>query len=190
MAVWHFKFCIVPRKGLRRALGCIPPLLSEHVASAELPLGTDDPPNYWEGADMSGVVASLRQLFPSADGSVEHNILGDEEQDKIIIYRRGIYCYVDLRNYDRELVTRILSVAHDHSCVVVVIGPGHVIEPDVAALEQYIPGSSAYAFCVDPEGYLVSAGRRLPNLVPISPAPTDFGGRSNIPPKPIPPRSD
>lgn len=189
MAVWHFKFDIVPRDGLRRVLGCIPPLLSEHVVSAELPFGADDPPNYWEGLDMSGVVASVRRLFPSAEGSGEYQTFGDDERNKVVVYPSGIYCYIDLRNYDRRLVTEILSVAHRHNCVIAVIGPGSIIEPNITTLESYIPSSGAYAFCADPEGYLVSSGRRIP-LMPISPAPAEFGGRSNIPPKRIPPNPD
>ena len=64
MAVWHFKFDMIPTRGIERALGRQASVLEEYQARDDGPSVLPDVPNYWGDTDLMQFESRLAEILP------------------------------------------------------------------------------------------------------------------------------
>lgn len=164
MAVWQFKFYLVPVKGIVKVHGKVVPRLSEYApfnpesSFEEIEARAAQAPNYWEQAGVSpaSMEGLTTMLPPIRSWSEEAKMFGDGEDGgaKIEIWKDDIQCKLDLRVFSEELLVAIVDEAADAECMLVLQETGEVIEPDLPLVLDKILESNAYAFCTGPTEFL------------------------------------
>jgi hypothetical protein len=160
MAIWQFKFAMVPGAGIRRVHGHLVHVLDEYrvpkISEGTLAVTSPiDAKNYWEGLD-SGVVAAAMSgiLEPAKSWSSDALMFGDEDGDRVEVWGDDVDCAIDLRNFSAPRLESIVDVARALGCKLVLHGTGQVIEPIFESILQEVRSSHAYAFCVGPVDFL------------------------------------
>ena len=157
MALWQFKFSLLPVKGIAVVHGEIPAELWEYQPPALHPNdGEPAFPDYWRSAGISP--ASLTDLTallpPRRSWSPDAQMYGSEDGDSLEIWLNDIDCRLDMRSFCPGLLERILSVAHQHVCKVVISGTGEVVDPDVTGVLLKAKDSEAFEYCSNPDEYV------------------------------------
>lgn len=160
MAVWQFKFSLIPPESLTLVYGTCPTVLDEYRASPKGPQFRDraEFTNYW------GNGSTLRQMTLVISGflaeieswSSEARMFGDPDGNKIEVWADEITCFVDMRHFSGAFVRHVLALAQQFRVKLLVHGSGAIIAPTMSALTPEIDGSDAYRFCVSPEDYIKS----------------------------------
>ena len=166
MAVWHFKFGLIPNSGLRRVLGRTDDVVvPEHVSHPDGPryLEPDELaalPNYWDDPSMLRQVAMVVSSFmpEMKSWSEKARMFGDDEDDRVEVWEDDVSCRIHLGHVDFELLEQILGLARRFDCKLVIHGTGAVTNPDLESLRPHVEASNAYKFCADPERYLRALG--------------------------------
>ena len=165
MAVWQFKFALVPTMGIEYVYGKMVPVLTEYQSGKFQVLDDADCPNYWQGNEISPeFISRVEAMLPERESwSNEATMYGDEDGDSIEIWGDDFRCALDLRNFSLSILVAVLDLAKSTHCKLVLHGSGEVIEPDLVEVVQRIKDSNAYAFCLSPEDYLrnLSKSKRL-----------------------------
>lgn len=159
MAVWQFKFNLIPSAGIARVHGGNVAVIEEYRSSPSGPQFREgaDFPNYWDPSALRQAALVVSGFSPEIDSwSAEARMFGDAEGDKIEVWNDEITCFVNMRNFSEPFVQNVLSLARRFDCKLVVHGSGAVIEPEMSELAPHIDVSDAYRFCVSPEEYLKS----------------------------------
>lgn len=160
MAVWHFKFSLVPTSGIVGEHGKLVSTLPEYgsVRSDASVDSTEDAQfvNYWEKAGMSP--ASLERVMqllpPTKSWSAEARMFGEAEGNRIEVWEDDINCALDLRTFSKDLLGAIVQIASSAQCMLVLHGTGEVIEPQLQVVLDKILASDAYSFCIEPGKFL------------------------------------
>lgn len=165
MAVWHFKFSLVPTQGIIAEHGSLVTKLPEYGSTPgrETLQEIEDAEysNYWRKAGLSpAALTRLTQLLPPMPSWVpDAKMFGEEEGNRIELWEDDINCMLDLRTFSKELLQAIVETASDAQCKLVLHGSGTVIEPDMQVVLERIVASDAYAFCAEPMKFLREKGR-------------------------------
>ncbi|MGO1069544.1 hypothetical protein [Lysobacter sp. CA199] len=159
MAIWQFKFALVPVHGLKRVYGDTRRVLDEYRKPGSLKGdggGTGDNfPNYWEGLDIDAAVGAVGGILPRAESwSPEAKMFGQKDGDWIEVWDDDVVCALDLREFSAEHLQAILAAAVALDCKLVLYGSGEVIDPILDLIMQKIKLSSGYEFCADPINFL------------------------------------
>lgn len=168
MAVWHFKFSLIPTEGLLRVFGnadvSVVPEFVSHIDEPRYlePEELERLPSYWDGP------ATLRQCAMAVSGFLPEmkswsdaaRMFGNEEDERIEVWDDGVKCRINMRDVDLELLDKILHLAKRFECKLVIHNTGAVVAPDLASLAPHIESSNAYKFCVNPAGFLASLSLR------------------------------
>jgi hypothetical protein len=164
MAIWHFKFCLLPRLGVERICGKNVDFLPEYRSSG-IPIVRDisDFPNYWgKLEDEKILISNIKNVFRTFGKEEKENfpgIIGDPDGDKVMILEDEIEIALDVRNLSYELLDKILAIANAADCVLVVQGSGEIILPRQSLVMEKIEKSNAHTYCRDPVGFLTSTAR-------------------------------
>lgn len=160
MAVWQFKFSLVPTSGIVGEHGRLVVVLPEY-GSSQSSSSADDAEdahfvNYWEKAGMTPAsLQSLMELLPSTESwSDEARMFGEAEGDRIEVWEDDINCALDLRTFSKDLLQAIVQIASRAQCKLVLHGTGEVIEPELPVVLDKILASNAYLFCIGPTKFL------------------------------------
>jgi len=164
MAVWQFKFSLIPTSGIIGVHGRLVRALPEYAAAR--PGGPVDGGedaqfvNYWEKAAMkpASLQPIMQLLPPTKSWSPDAKMFGDSEGDQIEVWDDDINCALDLRTFSKELLTAIVQLASSAQCKLVLHGTGEVVEPDLQAVLDKILASDAYSFCASPAKFLREKG--------------------------------
>lgn len=70
------------------------------------------------------------------------------------MWEDDVLCYLDLRALSLSLLEDILCLAASSDCSLVLFGSGEIVEPTLSLVVEKIKESRAFAFCVDPAGFL------------------------------------
>jgi hypothetical protein len=155
MALWHFKFGMIPRKGIERALGKPAAVLEEYQVKEDGPKELTDMPDYWEGMNLAQFENRLAAILPPEPWSGRGpKRFGSAESDRIELWPDDIECAVDLRDFSADHLRGMIEFAASENLALVVHGTGEVVDPDFDAVADRIRTSRAYAFCKDPRGFL------------------------------------
>lgn len=161
MAVWQYRFSLLPREGIRKAMGSIPESLEEYKPVD--PANFDENreyPNYWEGIDRRDFVEQIGRILPETKSwSAEARMFGEDEGDRIQCWDDDVACAVDVRHFSMKYVEQLCALAQKSDCLLVLNEGGQIVEPDLASLLERISHSRAYAFCAAPGEFLVNLGR-------------------------------
>src|ERR1051326_1769938 len=113
MAVWQFKFYLVPIKGIERVHGHIMPVLEEYRASTpekllSLPLEPDQLPtypNYWEGIQKGDeTLQAIQTLLPQCESWSEKAIMFCNGDNRVEVWNDDISCFLDIKNFSSSLL--------------------------------------------------------------------------------------
>ena len=163
MAVWQFKFSLVPTSGVKRVHGDLVAVLdeyravqqaSEHDSSGR----ANSSQNYWEGLDTGVVAKAVAGVLPLGESwSSDATMFGEEEGDRIEVWSDDVDCAIDLRSFLVVRLQSIVQIARALDCKLVLHGSGEVLDPVLELVLQKIQSSRAYAFCVNPANFLRSS---------------------------------
>lgn len=162
MAVWQFKFTLVPTEGIVKAHGLVPDYLPQFSAVVPDACLEDELvwPNYWEGVDKSLIHALARRVLPVADSwSTEATMYGDSKTDDIQVWGDSVDVRMDCSNLNVKLLESIVAVADDCGCCIVLCEGGRVIAPVSEQVIDALKASSASRFVKDPNAFLASNDR-------------------------------
>lgn len=157
MAIWQFKFSLVPFSGMEKVYGRRPTHLPEYGAGDFSFSGEDsEHPDYWQGRDPGSIAEGrISHILPVMDSwSRDAVMYGDSEGDCIEVWGDEVNCALDMRNFSLKILSDILQIANDSGCALVVHGDGVVIPPDMNVVLGAIKSSGAYAFCISPVDFL------------------------------------
>ena len=158
MAIWHFKFYLVPASGIARLRGANAEVLDEYRSSPGRPEFDEDAvfPNYWDDpAVLRQIALAVSGLLPEMRSwSDEARMFGDDDAHRIEVWGDDVRCRINMRDFPYDLMDRILALAKKFNCKIAVSGSGAVVEPTMAALSPHIEASDAYKFCVSPVDFL------------------------------------
>lgn len=158
MAIWQFKFSLVPAEHLQSTYQAGVTVLQGYRTSPGGPkvLEEVEVQNYWDNpSSLRQVALASSGLLPEiASWSEDARMFGDAESDKIEVWDNDVNCFVDMRYFSEKFVGNILSIANKFNCKIVVHGSGVVIDPVMAQIMEQIVISHAYSFCVSPSEYL------------------------------------
>lgn len=152
MAIWQFGFFLVPYEGIIRVHGYIPSKLEQffqYDGKSEL---KEEFYDYW-GKDQinNTVVESIREMLPSMKSwSDEALMFGNSESDKIEVWTDDIYCAIDVRSLNLDLISSIMKLANKLDCLIVPKESGNLICPKTAIILNEIGRSKAQRFCENP----------------------------------------
>jgi hypothetical protein len=165
MAVWQFKFTLVPTEGIVKTHGQVPDYLPQFAAVAPDACHDDEMvwPNYWEGVDKSAFHALARSVLPVADSwSTEATMYGHSKRDDIQVWDDSVDVRLDCSNLNVKLLESIVAIADDCGCYIVLCESGRVIAPVSEQVIDALKASSAARFVKDPNAFLVSSDRIFP----------------------------
>lgn len=161
MAIWQFKFALVPANGIKRVCGNAVKFLPEYQGRQEcLVVNNEVYKNYWEGYERYLEQTQLiENILPqSGSWSNEAKMFGDPEGDRIEIWSDDIECAVDLRNFSAFYLQAVLNLAIKLDCKLVLHGSGEIVNPVWADVIEKIKASRAYYFCENPTNFFRNFG--------------------------------
>lgn len=160
MAVWQFKFSLVPTAGVQRIHGADAVVLQAYQISPDGPkfLDEEENLNYWADlADLQEIALASSEILPEMESwSGDARMFGNKESNKIEVWNDRVNCFIDMRFFSEEFLLRVVDMAKKFDCKFVISGSGVVIYPDLFKVIDQIKLSNAYKFCADPAGYLKS----------------------------------
>jgi len=158
MAVWQFKFSLVPSAGIVAIHGKMVGELRSYQPPASEDIDDDKDGasvDYWDSAGASPLNArELTALLPAHPSwSSDAEMFGSKRGDRIELWTDDINCILDMRAFSESLLESIVAIAARMKCKVVVHGTGEVVDPDVEQVMARVKQSGAYQFCKDPDEY-------------------------------------
>ena len=168
MAVWQFKFTLVPTEGIVKAHGKVPYCLPQFAAVVPDACLDDEMvwPNYWEGVDKSAIHALAKSVLPLADSwSTEATMYGHSKTDDIQVWDDSVDVRLDCSNLNIRLLENIVTIANNCGCCIVLCEGGRVIAPVLEKVKDALKASSASRFVKDPNAFLASSDRIFPAKV-------------------------
>jgi len=164
MAIWHFKFGLIPTEGLKRVFGdagvAVVPEYAPHPEGPRYlePEELAALPNYWDDPDkLRQIATAVSSFLPEMKSwSDKARMFGSDEDERVAVWEDDVHCRINMRNVDFEVLDKLLSLARRFDCKVVVHGTGAVVDADITALTPHVEASSAHKFCHDPHGFLTS----------------------------------
>lgn len=162
MAVWQFKFTLIPAGRIVEVHGKVPDLLLQFAAVVPDASFDDEMvwPNYWEGVDKSAIHALAKSVLPVADSwSAEATMYGNSKTDDIQVWDDSVDVRLDCSNLNIRLLESIVAIADDCGYCIVLCEGGRVIAPIVEQVTEALKASSASRFVKDPNAFLASSDR-------------------------------
>lgn len=162
MAVWQFKFTLIPISGIIRLHGAMIDVLPEFAARApDAPFDEDiDYSNYWEGIDMTPMRAMARSILPDAESwSDEATMYGDSTTDDIQIWDDSVDVRLNCGNLNLSLLNAVVAAARASNCCLALSEGGRTMSPEPQLLVSAIHASAAYKFVQNPRAFLESIHR-------------------------------
>lgn len=163
MAIWQFKFSLVPAENVVRLHGERPETLEQYQA---LTLPEYDPDavfqNYWAGRDPRALAPEVLTLLPEASSwSDEARMFGSDEGDWLELWDQDVNCRIDVPNFSKSYAQGLVDLAERHGCLLAISPTGELIDPDLGGLCDQIMRSRAYHFCSNPKEAIVAAAEAL-----------------------------
>ena len=162
MAVWQFKFTILPVAGIFRVHGGMIDVLSEFAERAPDAQFDEDKefPNYWEGIDSSPMHALAKSMLPiTKSWSDEATMFGNSKTDDIQIWKDSVNVRLDCSNLNVALLEAVVAVASESNCCLVLSEGGRIIPPVLHLVLDAANASPASRFVKNPTGFIVSNDR-------------------------------
>ncbi|NBF01544.1 hypothetical protein GV819_04495 [Pseudomonas sp. Fl5BN2] len=155
MAVWHFKFALVPKEVIVSVCGGMVKRLPEYSGEGRGDEVLDGFPNYWLGGkSIELLLDRASRLLPEIESwTSEARMFGCKDGDRIEVWEDDVLCYLDLRKLSLSLLEGIIYLAASSDCSLVLFGSGEVVEPELPLVVEKIKESNAFAFCVDPASF-------------------------------------
>ncbi len=173
MAIWEFKFSLIPIKRIEQVHGRIIPILEEYKPSnperlLSLPIENDEMSgftNYWEGIEIEDeILQAIKILLPQCESWSKDATMFGDQYNRIEIWDDNINCFLDLRYFSRKLLEGLLNIAKSLDCKIVLLESGEVIETEIEVVIEKIKESNAYAFCLEPKKFLETLEEKRQHL--------------------------
>jgi hypothetical protein len=157
MAVWQFRFSLLPKKGVSQKHETFPKFLLEYKANFNNANSSVDEvyENYWEGFDLEVLSRRFEDALPVIDSWSENlSIYGYEDGSRVEVSEDEIYVKFDTRQPDYTFLREVITTAKSYDCVCVLEEDGQLMFPDFELILEHLSQSRAYRFCEDPDKVL------------------------------------
>lgn len=164
MAIWQFKFFIIPKKNLLKEHEEIPNYLEEYKPRHYTDEYCEDQEfiNYWNGVDMPDNEFNLIQIESWDD---EAKMYGEKDGNKIEIWKDEFICFIDARKPNFKLLNSLIIIAKSLKCMIVLGESGKLIKPDIIDIRKYFNNSTANKFVLNQENTLISLKKNKIKLI-------------------------
>jgi len=152
MAIWHFRFSLVPVSGVMLIHKQVP--ASIEALRGKGRLVSSEEPDYWGGIGTKVVQNAFGLCLPRRESWGEAATYGDTEGGEVRIYDDAVEVALDVRNYDNVFVKKALDIAVEMNLLIVLTESGEVIEAGHAEFIAALQRSRAWRFHIDPAGTL------------------------------------
>ncbi|MES2325128.1 MAG: hypothetical protein V4633_22970 [Pseudomonadota bacterium] len=162
MAVWQFKFTVIPLAGILRVHGGMVDVLPEFAARLPDALFDEEEvfPNYWEGIDQTPMHTLAKSVLPLAQSwSYEATMYGNTKTDDIQIWEDSVNVRLDCRNLNVALLAAVVFAASEQNCCLVLCEKGRIISPVLDLVLDAVYASSASRFVKNARAFLESNER-------------------------------
>ena len=162
MAAWHFEFALVPKEALLRSFPTVPRTLPEYESKVQDESfdETREFPNYWEGIDIAMRGQALFSILPEVQSwDTDARMFEDEAGNRIEIWSDDVNISLNLANYDRPMIEKLVTLVAEMDCLLVLAEDGSIHEPDFQSLSEKISNSRAARFLADPVSAIKSDRR-------------------------------
>jgi hypothetical protein len=155
MAVWQFKFYLVPTVGILRIHKSIPSILEDQAPmdpNVEVDLDQEFE-NYWEETEFTvHLHERIKEHLTPADFWSEEGVMyGSYDVSRVEIWDDGdVECRIDMREFNLSLLETMLNIATELDCKIVLSENGRVVEPILTDMLDACKQSRACKFVVDP----------------------------------------
>lgn len=180
MAIWQFRFSLLPELGIIREHGGVPPELESMK-----PVNPDDPlaleghcPNYWADQPKSPLeLDDFKTLLPPMESwSKDALMFGYSHGHQIELWKDDLTCKIDMRAFDPDLLEKCVELAGLNGCLLALHENGQVLPADRHAVLEACQRSRAVKFVCDPTKTLKQIGeenraRRSGSAGPENPVP-------------------
>jgi len=157
MAIWHFKFSLLPKKGLLREHTNIPLILDEYKENFVDPEKhvDDEFIDYWKDCNLKEIEIHIQKLLPLIDSwSSSMRLYGYDNGTNIEVWDDDINLKIDTRKTDYTFLKEIVNLARDNNCLLVPQETGELIEPNFEKLVEKYQSSRSYRFTLDSDQVL------------------------------------
>lgn len=164
MAVWQFRFSLLPRKGVLRKHKTFPDFLPEYKANFNHTGATVDEnyENYWEAFDIGALSDCFEKNIPCVESwSEELAIYGCEEGSKVEVSEDEVYVKFDTRKPNYTFLRQVVDLAKSFDCIFAIEEDGRLIDPAFEVMLEYLHNSRAYRFCENPDEVLTEISNQL-----------------------------
>ncbi|MEH6458122.1 MAG: hypothetical protein V7749_17465 [Cocleimonas sp.] len=157
MAIWHFKFSLLPKKGILKEHTNIPLILNEYkenFVDSEKHVD-DDFIDYWHDCNIAELEIRIQKLLPSIESwSTLMRLYGYEKGTKVEVWDDDINFKIDTRKPDYTFLKEIVNLAKDTNCLLTPLETGELIEPVFEKIIEEYQNSRAYRFTLDSDQVL------------------------------------
>ena len=158
MALWQFRFSLVPEAGIILKHGKVPSVLESFLPADPDDLDTtaDASPQlaYWGDINPS-TISSVHSLLPPMDSWLEDaRMFGYRHGHQIEAWSHDLICKFDARDPDTAILDQYVSLARELDCRIVLHETGQVLKADVAVIHLALRESRAARFLRNPHSTL------------------------------------
>ena len=157
MAIWQCDLQLMPNAVVPDAPSCIDAAITDDGLDTTDWWLPNQPPN-----DYAQIIANV---FPPLD-SWSREILRWGDEDNVLIeafitngHVDGIGVRVDVRNADRDSMTKMAGLAARLDCHVYMMETHQIVTPDLDSLLPHLAKSKAAQFARDPKGFIERLAR-------------------------------
>jgi hypothetical protein len=162
VAVWQFKFTVIPVEGILTVHGKMVDVVPQFAARPPDALFDDEKafPNYWEGIDSTPMKKLAESVLPLAKSwSDEATMYGNTKTDDIQIWEDSVDVRLDCSKLNLKLLEAVVSAAREWNCCLVLCEGGRIVSPALDLLLDAVNASSAMKFVKNPKAFLESNER-------------------------------
>ncbi len=160
MAIWQFRFAVIPISGLLRVHGEVPRVLPQYAMKPpeDLPNMKDPPeyPNYWDALPIpESLIKKLQGLLPQGKHwSADAIMFGEDGGNEVVIWRDDLNCRISAREPDARLLHLMVEFATELDCVFAIGEGGEVIPGNLDSLADAFSKSRAVQDCQITDGFV------------------------------------
>lgn len=166
MAIWQYKFFILPKRAINKIHGEIPEFIEQFMSIDKVDSNFENVKiiDYWEKesvpVSLFNLISSI--LNESESWDEDSRLFGDEDGDYIQVWDDDIVVSIDCRNIQINYVNTILTFCKENNFFIVEKGSGEVMSPDTEYFFKKLTSSQSFNYCVDPISTLENIKLKAP----------------------------
>jgi hypothetical protein len=162
MAIWQFRFSLVPELGIIREHGGVPSELeSMKPVNPDVAFDLDaEYPNYWAGQPRPPLeLDDFKTLLPPMESWSKNALMfGYSHGHQIELWKDDLICKIDMRAFDPDLLEKCVELGGRNGCLIALHENGQVLAAVWDVILESCQRSRAVKFVCDPTKTLEEIG--------------------------------